>query len=339
MDTIACQSLCPALQIYKLKFTYLPPTKLTMVQADTKAIVQEVGLRDGLQAAACTMPTKDKIRWIDAAYQAGVRHMEIASFVPPRLLPQMADAAEVVTYAKGYHDLVITALVPNEKGALNALAAGVHRIVVPISVSHAHSLANVHKTPAAMVEEFGKIRTLIANQKNPINLVAGLSTVFGCTLQGIVSLQAVCDIVEKCLEAGADIIALADTTGHATPLQVSQTIAAVKKIAGSKFTSMHFHDTRGMGLPNTLVALEHGIREFDASLGGLGGCPNAPGATGNVVTEDLVYMLESMGYATGIDLSKLVAMRDIIRQALPNEPLYGFIARAGIPISYPFIQS
>jgi hydroxymethylglutaryl-CoA lyase len=199
----------------------------------------------------------------------------------------------------------------------------------------AHSLANVRRTPDDMVAEFSRIRTCLDRENSSVKLIAGLSTVFGCTLQGVVTVRAVCDIVRKCLDAGADVIALADTTGHATPLQVGQVIEDVKEIAGPKFTSMHFHDTRGMGLPNTLVALEHGIREFDASLAGLGGCPHAPGATGNVVTEDLVFMLESMGYATGVDLAKLIASRHILQEGLPNEPLYGFIARAGIPETYP----
>ncbi|GAB2908344.1 hydroxymethylglutaryl-CoA lyase [Paralcaligenes sp. KSB-10] len=305
-----------------------------MIQANPRVIVQEVGLRDGLQSVAQTMSTENKIRWIDAAYQSGIRHMEIASFVPPKLLPQMADAAMVVAYAKRYADLAVTALVPNEKGAVNAVAAGADRIVAPISVSMAHSLANVRRTPDDMVAEFSRIRTCLDRENSSVKLIAGLSTVFGCTLQGVVTVRAVCDIVRKCLDAGADVIALADTTGHATPLQVGQVIEDVKEIAGPKFTSMHFHDTRGMGLPNTLVALEHGIREFDASLAGLGGCPHAPGATGNVVTEDLVFMLESMGYATGVDLAKLIASRHILQEGLPNEPLYGFIARAGIPETY-----
>lgn len=305
-----------------------------MAQNRPCVVVQEVGLRDGLQSIAQTLPTADKLRWIDAAYAAGVRHMEVASFVPARLLPQMADAVRVVAHAKTLPGLVVTALAPNLRGAADALQAGADRIVAPISVSRAHSLANVRRAPEEMVAEFGRMRAHLAG--SPTQLIAGLSTVFGCTLQGAVPQADVCRIVAACLDAGADTIALADTTGHATPLQVGRVIEAVREIAGERLTAMHFHDTRGMGLANTVVALEHGIREFDATLAGLGGCPHAPGATGNVAAEDLVFMLENMGYDTGIDLARLVAVRDIPARALPQEPLYGSIARAGIPATYPY---
>ena len=295
--------------------------------------VTEVGMRDGLQSIARTMPTADKKRWIDAAYAAGVRHMEVASFVPPKLLPQMADAADVIAHALTLTDLTVTALVPNVKGAERALDAGVHRIVAPISVSTAHSLANVRRTPAEMIAAFADMRALIdaAPGAQRPELVAGLSTVFGCTLQGEVPLADVADITRAVLEAGADVIALGDTTGQATPRQVAHVITLVQGIVGGKLRSLHFHDTRGLGLANTVIALQHGIREFDASLAGLGGCPHAPGATGNVNTEDLVFMLESMGYDTGIDIEKLVASRNVLADALPGEPLYGYIARAGLP--------
>lgn len=296
--------------------------------------IQEVGLRDGLQSIATTMPTEDKKRWIRAAYEAGVRHIEVTSFVPPKLLPQLADAEQIVAYALQFEDLVVTALVPNLKGAENALKAGVHRIVAPISVSTQHSLANVRRTAMDMVQEFGRIREKIDALGSNTTLIAGLSTVFGCTLQGEVPVDDVCEVVRGSIAAGADTVALADTTGHATPAQVQEVITAVKAVAGERFRSMHFHDTRGMGLANTVIALQHGIREFDASLAGIGGCPHAPGATGNVVTEDLVFMLESMGYHTGISIERLLACRQILSQALPQEPLYGFINRAGLPNTF-----
>jgi hydroxymethylglutaryl-CoA lyase len=257
------------------------------------------------------MPTEFKRRWIDAAYSAGVRQMEIASFVPAKVLPQMADADEIIAHALTYDDLIVTALVPNLKGAQRALDAGVHRIVAPLSVSTAHSLANVRKTPAEMIDEFAAMRELLdgasAAGARRVELIAGLSTVFGCTLQG------------------------GDTTGEATPCQVGEIIELVRDVVGDRLRSLHFHDTRGLGLANTLVALQHGIREFDASLAGLGGCPHAPGATGNVNTEDLVFMLDSMGYQTGIDLARLIASRAVLADALPGEPLYGYLARAGLP--------
>ena len=297
-------------------------------------IIQEVGLRDGLQSIATPMSTQDKKRWIRAAYDAGLRHIEATSFVPPRLLPQLADAAEIVAYARNLDGLTVTALVPNLKGAENALKAGAHRIVAPVSVSARHSLANVRRTPLEMVSELARMRELIDADNARTQLIAGLSTVFGCTLQGAVPLDDVCTISEACLSAGADTIALADTTGHATPSQVGEVIAAVRSVAGGRLRSMHFHDTRGMGLANTVIALQNGITEFDASLAGIGGCPHAPGATGNVVTEDLVFMLESMGYRTGISVDRLLACREILRQALPEAPLYGCIGKAGLPNTF-----
>jgi hydroxymethylglutaryl-CoA lyase len=293
-----------------------------------RVIVTEVGMRDGLQSIGPIMPTDAKKSWIDAAYAAGVRHMEVASFVPARLLPQMADADAVIAHALTFDDLVVTALAPNLKGAQRAIDAGVHRIVAPISVSAAHSMANVRKTPFEMIAAFAEMCAL-ANGR--VKMIAGLSTVFGCTLQGDVPYNDIADIVRQALEAGADVIALADTTGQATPCQVGEIIARVQSIAGARFRSVHFHDTRGLGLANTLIALQHGIREFDSSLAGLGGCPHAPGATGNINTEDLVFMLESMGYSTGIDLPRLIASRSVLEAALPSVPLYGYLARAGIP--------
>ncbi|HVL76758.1 MAG TPA: hydroxymethylglutaryl-CoA lyase [Noviherbaspirillum sp.] len=305
-----------------------------MANSQIDVVVQEVGLRDGLQSIAATMPTADKKCWIDAEYAAGVRHMEVASFVPARLLPQMADADEVIAHALTYSDLTVTALVPNLKGAEKALASGVHRIVAPISVSAAHSMANVRKTPMDMIEEFRRIRELRDATRPGTVLIAGLSTVFGCTLQGDVPLADVRDVVLRSLQAGADIVALADTTGHATPGQVDRFFSALRPLSPEKLSVAHFHDTRGMALPNTMVALQHGIREFDASLAGIGGCPHAPGATGNVATEDLVFMLESLGYRTGIDVAQLLAAREIIRTVLPDASLYGALARAGLPKGY-----
>ncbi|MEN3367125.1 MAG: hydroxymethylglutaryl-CoA lyase, partial [Burkholderiales bacterium] len=305
-----------------------------MTPQNRKVTVQEVGLRDGLQSVPHVMPTSAKKRWIDAEYAAGVRHMEVASFVPARLLPQMADADEVIAHALTYPDLTVTALVPNLKGAEKALASGVHRIVAPVSVSAAHSTANVRKTPVEMVEEFGRIRALRDASGKSVTLIAGLSTVFGCTYQGKVPLEDVRDIVLRVLDAGCDIVALADTTGHATPGQVGTFLEALMPVANGKLNVAHFHDTRGLALANTIVALQHGIYEFDATLAGLGGCPHAPGASGNVAIEDLVFMLESMGYTTGVDVHKLLGCRSILEESLPTATLYGSLGRAGLPKGY-----
>jgi hydroxymethylglutaryl-CoA lyase len=306
-----------------------------MSETKERVVITEVGMRDGLQSIARTMPTEFKRRWIDAAYAAGVRHMEVASFVPAKLLPQMADADEVIAHALGYRDLIVTALVPNLKGAQRALEAGVHRIVAPISVSAAHSLANVRKTPAEMIDAFATMRDAIDSAQGAgtrrVQLIAGLSTVFGCTLQGAVPYADIAAIARDAVNAGADVIALGDTTGEATPRQVGEIIDLVRGVAGDKLRSLHFHDTRGLGIANVLAALDVGVRHFDASLAGLGGCPWAPGATGNIVMDDVVFMLEAMGLRTGVDIERLVAVREIIHRALPHVPLHGGIAKAGLP--------
>lgn len=292
-------------------------------------------MRDGLQSLQSLMPTSDKKRWIDAAYAAGVRHMEVTSFVPAKLLPQLADAAEIVAHALSYPELKVTALAPNLRGAQNALDAGVHRIVAPISVSTAHSQANVRRTPEEMVEEFGRMRDWRDGAgRQEVILVAGMSTAFGCTRQGDVPLSDLCALTRLVLEAGCDQVSLGDTVGYATPGQVGEVITAVREIAGAKLQAAHFHDTRGLALVNSLVAVQHGIRELDSSLAGLGGCPFAPGASGNTVTEDMVFMLQSLGYETGIDLERLIASRAVLTGALPNEPLYGYLARAGLPKNF-----
>lgn len=297
--------------------------------------INEVGMRDGLQSLQTIMPTVSKRLWIDAAYSAGVRHMEVASFVPAKLLPQMADAKEVVNHALSYPDLVVTVLAPNLRGAKDALESGAHRIIAPVSVSAAHSLANVHRTPLEMVEELERMCQMRTEMGlHNVQIIAGMSVAFGCTRQGDVPLNDLCYLIRHVVETGCDLVSLADTTGYANPAQVATTLQAVRAIAGDKLKAAHFHDTRGLALANSLVAVQQGITELDASLAGLGGCPFAPGASGNTVTEDLVFMLQSMGYDTGIDLAALIESREVLRAALPDETLYGCIARAGLPLNY-----
>jgi len=298
-------------------------------------IINEVGMRDGLQSLRSIMSTSAKLKWIDTAYEAGVRHMEVASFVPSKLLPQMADAAEVVAHALVFPDLTVTVLAPNLRGAQDALASGAHRIIVPVSVSAAHSQSNVRRTPEQMVEAFARMCELRDQAGHPVKMIAGMSTAFGCTLQGHVPLDDLVSLTSKVLEAGCDIVSLADTTGYATPGQVEKALQAVRAVAGEKLQSVHFHDTRGLALANAVVAVQHGIRELDASLGGIGGCPFAPGVSGNAVTEDLVFMLQGMGLRTGIDIERLLVCRAVVESALPDEKLYGHIARAGLPKHFP----
>jgi hydroxymethylglutaryl-CoA lyase len=299
--------------------------------AETDVLISEVGPRDGLQSVKATMPTADKCRWIDALVAAGVREIEVASFVPARLLPQMADAAEVVAHAIRHPGVTVMALVPNLRGAEAALRAGVHKLTLPVSASRAHSLANVRKTPEDMVEEVRAIVALRDGIAPGVTLEAGISTAFGCTLQGLVPEDDVMRLAAMCIEAGADESGLSDTVGYANPAQVRRLFRRLRSEIGARAGAAHMHNTRGLGLANCLAAWEEGVRTFDSSLGGLGGCPYAPGASGNVVTEDLVFMFEAMGVRTGISLEKIIAARLPLAAGLPGEPLYGMTPDAGLP--------
>lgn len=299
--------------------------------SNQSVLISEVGPRDGLQSVKTTMPTKNKLAWIDSLYQAGLREIEVCSFVPAKLLPQMADAAEVVRHAITLPGLTVMALVPNLQGAEAAIAAGVHKLSIPVSASEAHSLANVRKTRVSMIEE---VRSIIAikNERAPhIKVEAGMSTAFGCTIQGLVSDEEVVWLAGELVNAGVDEVGLSDTSGMANPVQVRRLFSKVRAVIGSKTGAAHMHNTRGLGLANCLAAFDVGIHTFDSSQGGLGGCPYAPGASGNVVTEDLIFMFEAMGIQTGVNLEKLMAARDHLKAGLPNEPLYGMTPEAGLP--------
>jgi hydroxymethylglutaryl-CoA lyase len=294
-------------------------------------LISEVGPRDGLQSVARAMPTADKLAWIDALYGAGLREIEVCSFVPARLLPQMADAADVVRHAVTLPGLTVIALVPNLRGAEAALAAGVHKLTIPVSASAAHSLANVRKTREQMIEEVRAIVELRDQRAPQVKVEAGMSTAFGCTIQGHVSEDDVVWMAGQLIAAGVDECGLSDTSGMANPAQVRRLFTRVRAAIGNRTGAAHMHNTRGLGLANCLAAYDVGVRTFDASLGGLGGCPYAPGASGNVVTEDLVFMFESMGIATGVDLAKLIAAREPLKAGLPGEPIYGMTPEAGLP--------
>lgn len=299
--------------------------------------ISEVGPRDGLQSVDRVMATAAKKAWIKAETEAGVSEIEVGSFVPPKLLPQMADTAEIVGYAKTLPNLDVVALIPNLKGAERAIECGVDKMSIPFSMSETHSINNVRKDHAAMIAEIKAISALIAEQpegRRP-HFEVGLSTAFGCTMEGPVPDEQIVRLAEAAMEAGVAEVGLSDTTGYANPEQVTRLVRAVKAAIGSdKLNTLHLHNTRGLGLANVMAGLEEGITTFDASLGGLGGCPFAPGASGNIVTEDLVFMLEAMGIDTGIDLEKLLKVRDIIAEALPGEPLYGFTPDAGLPLGF-----
>ena len=297
----------------------------------TGVVLREVGLRDGLQSLARTVPTADKLAWLRAAHAAGLREIEVGSFVPARLLPQLADTAELVAVARTLPGLVTSVLVPNLKGAQAAIDSRADAMLLPLSASHAHSLANLRRTPDEVVAEIGRIRALRDASGSRCRIEVGISTAFGCTIQGRVDPDEVLRLVQAALDAGAEQVGLADTVGFADPLQVARLFERGLRVAGDRLACAHFHDTRGLGMANAYAAWQAGIRRFDASLGGIGGCPHAPGASGNVATEDLAYLFMSMGVPTGLDFDALMALRGRIAQWLAGEPLHGSIWRAGLP--------
>ena len=298
----------------------------------TDILVSEVGLRDGLQSIDRVMPIEARKRWIAAEAAAGVREIEVGSFVPPSLLPQMAGTAELVAFARGIEGLTVVALVPNAKGAQLAADAGVHAMSIPFSMSETHSIKNVRKDHPAMLAEITAAAAIARD--HGIHFAVGLSTAFGCTMEGAVPEEQVVRLAAQAAEAGAMEFSLSDTTGYADPAQVRRLVKKVRGAVGDRLTTLHLHNTRGLGLANVVAGLEEGITTFDASLGGLGGCPFAPGASGNLVTEDLVLMLNAMGYRTGIDLEALLEVRTIVAEALPGEALYGFTPDAGPMLDY-----
>jgi hydroxymethylglutaryl-CoA lyase len=294
-------------------------------------VVREVGLRDGLQSIARVLPTAQKIEWIADAYAAGQREIEVGSFVPARYLPQLADTAEVVAFAKTLPGLSVSVLVPNLKGAEKALECGADVMLLPLSASRAHSLANLKKTPDDVVADIAKIREARDAARSKCLVEIGVSTSFGCTIQGLVEPSEVLRLVRAVLDAGVDRVGLADTVGYADPLQVRTLFEQCRAIAAERLSCGHFHDTRGLGMANVYAAWEVGIRRFDACLAGIGGCPYAPGASGNVTTEDVVYMFASMGAPTGQDFDRLLALRAKVASWLDGEALHGTLWRAGLP--------
>jgi len=300
-------------------------------------LISEVGPRDGLQSIDRIMPTAAKKTWIDMAVAAGLTEVEVGSFVPAKLLPQLADTAEVVAYGATIPGLTVAALVPNARGAQDAIAVGAHKITLPLSCSESHSLANLRRTHAQVIEDARKIAAAIRElpEGQRPHFEGSLSTAFGCTIEGVVPQAKVVELAEALMAAGCDEVGLADTTGYADPSSVKSMIAAIWSAVGKDaLTGIHVHNTRGLGLANVLAAFDAGLTTFDSSLGGLGGCPFAPGASGNIVTEDLVFMFEAMGVRTGVDLDKLFAVREFVAKTLGDEPLYGFTPLAGLPLGF-----
>jgi len=306
-------------------------TDLSAIYPPDRVILREVGLRDGLQLVKAFPSTAAKQQWIRAEHAAGVRHFEVGSFLPAAKFPQFADVLDIIATVAALPGGHPVALVLNPRGAQNALASGVAEIGTVISATEEHSQANTHRSRAAALDDLRGLCALRdASAHRPL-VGAGISMALGCSLAGAVDPDAVVRLAEQCFEAGADSVGIADTVGYAGPKQVHDLVARVVRLAGRHPVVVHLHDTRGMGIANVSAALDAGCRVFDGSLGGLGGCPFAPGATGNVVFEDLVFLCESKGFATGIDIDRLVAVRAILQEAMPGETLYGGIARAGLP--------
>lgn len=303
------------------------------IRAQQSAVIREVGLRDGLQSIRTVLSTERKKQWIRDAYAAGQREIEVGSFVPARLLPQLADTAELVACARTLPGLFVSVLVPNLRGAEDAIASGADLMLVPLSASHAHSLANLRKTPDEVVAEVARMRAARDVAGSKMLIEGGIGTAFGCTLQGRVEPAEVLRCMQALLDAGADRVSLADTVGHGGPGQVQSLFEQARRIAGERFWCGHFHDTRGLALANVHAALQTGVRRFDATLAGIGGCPHAPGASGNASTEDLAFMLHTMDIDTGLDIEALLRLRAKVAAWLPGESLHGALWRAGLPRS------
>jgi hydroxymethylglutaryl-CoA lyase len=295
--------------------------------------VCEVGLRDGLQSLKTFFPTEGKLAWIESEAAAGVPEIEVCSFVPTKVSIQFTDCEQTVAKGLAQPGLKVSALIPNLKGAEKGFALGVHAMNYVTSVSVGHNVANVRRTPTESLEAFARIAEMRDSRPEwkKVQLLGAMATSFGCTIEGAVDPKAVMKMAEDYLKAGADELAAADTVGYANPAQVKALFTDLVKLAGDVPVRAHFHDTRGLGLANVTAALEAGVRCFDASLAGLGGCMYAPGATGNIVMDDLVFMLEAMGLKTGVDIDRLLETRDILRANLAAEPMYGQLAKAGLP--------
>ncbi len=302
-----------------------------MAPLPAHAVIREVGLRDGLQSVQTVVSTAHKCEWIADAVAAGQTEIEVGSFVPPKLLPQLADTAEVLAFAQTLPGLKASVLVPNLKGAERAIEGGAHLMILPLSASHAHSLANLRKTPDEVVDEMRRIRAARDAAGSATLIEGGVGTAFGCTLQGEVKPSEVLRLMQALLDAGADRVSLADTVGYADPNTVCRLFEQALKVAGDRFCCGHFHDTRGLALANVYAALQVGVTRFDASLAGIGGCPHAPGASGNAATEDLAFMLQACGVSTGISIPRLLALRAKVVGWLPGEPTHGALWRAGLP--------
>ncbi|MBZ0222882.1 MAG: hypothetical protein K8F35_07615 [Dokdonella sp.] len=306
-------------------------SELAHIYPNDRITLREVGLRDGLQLVKTWPDTDAKRDWLRCEHAAGVRHFEIGSFLPSRHFPQFGDVHEIIAAGAALNGAHSAALALNERGLDDAIHTAVGEIVCVISATEEHSQANMRRSRD---EAIGLVRKAVAlrDTEAPGKIInAGIAMAFGCSISGHVDQREVIRLSEACLAAGADIVGLADTVGYAGPRQVGALSKTMERLCGERPFAIHLHDTRGMGIANAAAAIDNGARVLDASLGGLGGCPFAPGATGNVVFEDLVFLCETMGFATGIDISALKKARAVAEHSMPGEPFYGALAKAGPP--------
>ena len=286
----------------------------------------EVGPRDGLQSEPVFVPTDRKIALVNGLIDAGIRHLEVTSFVSPRAVPQMRDAAEVMAGIDRSKGAVLTALVPNAKGAERAIEAGVDAVVVFMSASESHNLKNVNCTRARSLEGFRDIVRIAAEAKIPV--FGAIATSFGCPFEGDVPVADVVNVARAYSDMGVTTLSLGDTTGMATPALVQERCRALGDAVPEADIALHFHNTRGVGLACVYAGLLEGVTRYEASIGGLGGCPFAPKATGNICTEDLVYLLDECGVRSGINLARLIGVaRDI--ETVVGRTLSGQVMKAG----------
>lgn len=307
---------------------------LSKLYPGNRVTLREVGLRDGLQLVKQFPSTASKIDWIRREYAAGVRHFEVGSFLPASRMPQFADVRELIAEVEKLEGAFSSALALNERGAVDALQTGVDEIVCVVSATEEHSQANMRRSRSDAIDLIGRIAGLRSASEHKPSIMTGIAMAFGCSIAGRVAPSEVLQLAEQCLEAGADVVGIADTVGYAGPDQIVEVATALKGICGERPFNVHLHDTRGLGLANASAALDNGATIIDGSLGGLGGCPFAPGATGNIVFEDLVYLCHTKGIETGIDIDALKDVRSVPQETMPDEVLYGAIARAGLPRTF-----
>ncbi|WP_169566444.1 hydroxymethylglutaryl-CoA lyase [Sneathiella limimaris] len=306
-------------------------TQLSEIYPTGKVILREVGLRDGLQMVKQHPTTSEKLAWIQREYNAGVRCFELGSFLPTHRYPQFADILDLIAFLKTLKGTHGSALALNRKGAEAAVRSNVAEVTAVLSASEAHSKANINRSQDQAITEIEYLVELAANAEQPPIVSVGIAMAFGCSISGQVDPEKVLELARRCFDVGVDVVSLADTVGYAGPSEVAALCRAFSETFPDQVFGIHLHDTRGLGLANAITAMQNGATIIDGAMAGLGGCPFAPNATGNIVFEDLVYLCQKEGIDTGIQIEDLLGVRDVIQRSMPEEALYGSIAKAGLP--------